>query len=247
MILEVPEGHVGGALFDRPHALRAPGPLGIRDVEADKGRGGVNPALRLHQVGEDPDHPVGSWRHARRLRLQDVVDVASVALASLLLGGVEGVSEPSHRRARCRSRSPRSSTGQVPCGRASAAARAGRSAARRAVPCAARNCRRRTVKRPGSVTPMPTRLSCVSAPPTTTGVPSRRPVAAAACGLTAPIAVPGPRTAGNTRALEAAHLDDGLGPVAFARSNIPELDPSDGSVTCTPHSRCRIQSPSMPT
>src|SRR5207237_866635 len=53
-----------------------------------------------------------------------------------------------------------------------------------------------TVKLPGSTTPIPTRPSCVSAPPTTTGVPAFKPVSAAAAAVTCPATVPGSSTRG---------------------------------------------------
>ena len=86
----------------------------------------------------------------------------------------------------------------------------------------------------------------MSAPPATTGVPARRPVSAAAAGVTVPITVPGSVTAGRIAGgmpqIAAISADQ----VRSARRNIPELDPQDGSVACTPDSRVAIQSLSMP-
>ena len=77
----------------------------------------------------------------------------------------------------------------------------------------------------------------MSAPPATTGMPARRPVCSAAAAVTAPTTVPGSTTSGSTsgeiRQICAIWPDQSL---ADSR-NIPELEPQDGSVTCTPDSR----------
>ena len=53
---------------------------------------------------------------------------------------------------------------------------------------------------------------------------------------------------GEDGAVEPADLEHALRPVALARARTcPELEPSDGSVTNSPESFVRIQSPSMPT
>src|SRR5579864_778472 len=83
--------------------------------------------------------------------------------------------------------------------------------------------------------PAPSRPSWVSAPPATTAVPARSPVASAAAALTSPTTVPGSTTGGSTAAgsPHSAVIDgDQRRP---ARVNIPELDPQEGSVTCSPH------------
>ena len=86
-------------------------------------------------------------------------------------------------------------------------------------------------------TPAPSRPSWVSAPPATTGVPARSPVCPAASAVTWPTTVPGSATSGSTSGdipqISAICADQ----VRRARLNMPELEPQDGSVTCTPASR----------
>ena len=104
-----------------------------------------------------------------------------------------------------------------------------------------------TVVRPGVRTPIPSRPSWVSAPPATTGVPAGMPVSAAAAAVTAPITVPDSRTGGNRSGSSSSSSRIAGDQVRVARSNIPELEPSDGSVANSPVSRVHSQSPSMPT
>ena len=94
--------------------------------------------------------------------------------------------------------------------------------------------------------PAPSRPSWVSPPPAATGVPGRSPVSPAAAALTSPTTVPGSTTGGKTpagRPLSAGMVCDQR---RLASENMPELDPQEGSVTCSPVSRYTIQSLSMP-
>src|SRR5258708_8790982 len=87
-----------------------------------------------------------------------------------------------------------------------------------------------TVNCPGSTWPMPTRLNCVSAPPTTTGVPSFKPVSMAACRCNLPSIVPGSYTGGKTEGLNPHICTTSPTPVPRPRSHIPDLDPTDYAV-----------------
>ena len=102
------------------------------------------------------------------------------------------------------------------------------------------------VSRSGATTPIPTRPSWVSAPPTTTGVPAARPVSADARALSRPTTVPGSRTSGIRSADRPTRSSDALDHVRARRSNRFELEPADGSVTNRPVSRYRTQSLSIP-
>ena len=86
----------------------------------------------------------------------------------------------------------------------------------------------------------------MSAPPATTGVPGRRPVCSAACAVTSPTTVPGSATGGSTAGEMPQICAISGDQVRRARLNMPELEPQEGSVTCTPASRYTIQSLSMP-
>ena len=59
---------------------------------------------------------------------------------------------------------------------------------------------------PGDTTPTPTALAAWSPPPATTGVPARRPVAAAAWSLTAPVTC-GPSNVGGSQSRGIANAD----------------------------------------
>jgi hypothetical protein len=103
-----------------------------------------------------------------------------------------------------------------------------------------------TVVAPGSVIPRPTRASWVSAPPITTGVPGARPASRAAASVTSPATVPGSSTGGSVAASTPHRALSSGDHARRARSNIAELDPTDGSVMWRPVSRYTIQSLSMP-
>ncbi len=110
--------------------------------------------------------------------------------------GAERVAEPAHREAGVEADPldhPRAGNGvaERPQARAS-----GRSAGGRAPSCAARTSRRRRSSSGRRGSPMPSRPSCVSAPPATTGVPAGMPVSAAAAAVTSPITVPDSSTGG---------------------------------------------------
>ncbi len=83
-------------------------------------------------------------------------------------------------RSRSRSRSPRSSTGPGRRGRASGPAPAGSMSGASVTAVSCQKLPPTRVSRSGRTTPIPTSPSCVSAPPTTTGVPAARPVSSAA-------------------------------------------------------------------
>jgi hypothetical protein len=86
-------------------------------------------------------------------------------------------------------------------------------------------------------TPAPSSPSWVSAPPAATGVPARSPVCAAARAVTVPTAVPGSTTGGSAAGEMPQICAIGSDQARRARLNIPELEPQEGSVTCTPDSR----------
>jgi len=94
--------------------------------------------------------------------------------------------------------------------------------------------------------PAPSSPSWVSAPPATTAVPARSPVASAAAPLTSPTTVPGSTTGGSTAAGSPHRAMMDGDQRRSARVNMPELEPQEGSVTCWPVSRYTIQSLSMP-
>ena len=77
----------------------------------------------------------------------------------------------------------------------------------------------------------------MSAPPATTAVPARSPVASAAAALTSPTTVPGSTTGGSTSAGSPASAVMDGDQRRSASANMPELDPQEGSVTCWPVSR----------
>ncbi len=87
----------------------------------------------------------------------------------------------------------------------------------------------------------------MSAPPTTTGVPGARPVSAAARRVTPPSTVPGSRTGGKTSGGNSHSSMISRDHVRAARSNMPELDPHDGSVANSPDRRASTQSLSIVT
>ena len=198
-----------------------------RRCRTDEGRRRVHPAARLHHVREDAEHAVRAGRDGRRPLGQEVVDVHRPLGRPFDVVGAERVAEPAHRRCRSRSRSPRSSTCRGRRGRASAGARPGRSAAGRAPSCAARTCRRRRSSsgrrgyrcRAG-------RAACRHRrrrPACPRGCPSRRrrrpSPRRSRCRTRAPAAPATPR----------ARPSRGSSPTTSrsARSNMPELEPSD--------------------
>ena len=93
-------------------------------------------------------------------------------------------------------------------GRACAAAPSGRSPGVSSTTVCCQNVPPTTVTLPGSVTPIPTSPSCVSAPPTTTGVACREAgLGRRRRGHLAPITVPGASHRREDRRVEAADLD----------------------------------------
>ena len=92
---------------------------------------------------------------------------------------------------------------------------------------------------PGSTAPTPTALAAWSPPPATTGVPARRPVAAAAAAVTAPV-TSGPSWVGGIQARSipsAASTSADQSRAARSNSIVPE--PSALSMACSPVSRSR--------
>ena len=208
------------ALLYRAETLLPAGARGIADVEADEGRRCVHPAVRLHHVGEDPEDAVRAGRERRRLPLEHVVDVDALELRLSLLELAERVAEPTHHDPAVEAdpldhpavgdgvaERPQPRVGvdrrlvEDDCALPEAAADDGEAA--------------------GLVLPMPSSPSCVSAPPTTTGVPSRKPVSAAASR--------GDVTDDRSRlddlredgAIETADLEHTIGPVALGKVEHP--------------------------
>jgi hypothetical protein len=77
----------------------------------------------------------------------------------------------------------------------------------------------------------------VSAPPAATGVPGRSPVSSAAVAVTWPTTVPGTTTGGSTSADRPQIAGMSVDQVRSESANMPELEPQEGSVTCSPVSR----------
>ena len=86
----------------------------------------------------------------------------------------------------------------------------------------------------------------MSAPPATTGVPAGMPVSAVAAAVTSPITVPDSSTGGNGDAPSPTISRMVSDHVRSARSNMPELEPSETLVANSPERRVASQSPSIP-
>ena len=78
-------------------------------------------------------------------------------------------------------------------------------------------------------------------------MPGASPVSAAARAVTPPSTLPGSRTGGKTAVGKSTSSMISRDQVRAARSNMPELDPHDGSVANSPDSRARTQSLSIVT
>ena len=92
---------------------------------------------------------------------------------------------------------------------------------------------------PGSTAPTPTAFAAWSPPPATTGVPARRPVAAAASAVSVPV-TSGPSNVGGIQAgsmRSASSTSPDQSRAARSKSIVPE--PSALSMACPPVSRSR--------
>ena len=185
-------------------------------------------AWRASRSRRSPSTPFEPGGTAGRPLGQEVVHVHRPLGRPFDVVGAERVAEPAHREAASRSRCPRSSTCPGRRGRASAGARRGSISGWSSTIVCCQNEPPTTVVERSARIPMPSRPSCVSAPPATTGVPAGMPVSAAAAAVTSPITVPDSSTGGTCDRLEPDQLEDRspttCGP---ARSNMPELEPSD--------------------
>ena len=85
----------------------------------------------------------------------------------------------------------------------------------------------------------------MSTPPGTTRVVVARPVCPDASGVTVPTAVPAPTTSGSREGLSPHRSMIGTDHVRAPRSNMPDVEPIEGSVTSVPVRRYTIQSAIM--
>ena len=69
---------------------------GVGDVEPEEARGGMEPPVRLHNIREQGNDTVRTWREGSGLALHDGVDVNTLLFGLFLFEVTERVPEPPH-------------------------------------------------------------------------------------------------------------------------------------------------------